>query len=318
MFKDSDDQVIPVQDLRDIADLGRTPGSASELEASVRARLHREMAGTIEAAETARTPRRRLRPKLLCAVGGIAAAAIIGGVALGTGGSGNVLSPATAEAAPLLKLTSTLAAQPAPTGDATLTIEHYPISGNEHYTSYNLITDKRFLNYFGQTREQLRTASAVSPTGPGKATGRGTVSGWITAASKASDQTPEQAAQAILDSSGIPNMGKDAAGRLAQRNNHVWITALAAIELAGGRPDVRAGALKAMSAIGAEITQDTLDGRAVMRVTVHEEVGGKDYVETLTIDATTGTPIHFTGGTGKDAANVTYEVSRVNAADFGH
>jgi hypothetical protein len=274
------------------------------------------------------------------------AAAIAVGVVVASPDSGTVFSPPAAQAAPLTKLTRTLALAPAPSGDATLTIEHRA-NGDLRTTGYNLVTDDRSLVYYATTRADLRTASASS--GTGKATGVGTVSGWIEAAAAGADLTPEQAADAIKDASGIPIVGSIARPNTAdeelsaaeqkkllidqssaaaakptaeqakaQRENLVWTTALSTLQLAGGRPDVRAGALKAMSAVGARTTKTVFDGHAALQIVMN--VGDDGYEEALTIDADTGVPLHFVGGDPGRAPGTesTYEVTRVSASDLGH
>lgn len=269
----------------------------------------------------------------------VAIAAGVAGIAVGTGGSGTVLRPQRAEAAPLVKLTRSLVVAPAPAGDATLTIERTEVDDQTH-TKLNLVTDRGSLVYFGTTRAELRSASASAATG--KATGPGTVSGWIEGAAAAGSQTPAEAVETIHRASGIPIVGPGGgapvrvdgkpsgdkpggsadeltqAERDAQRDNAVWTTSLSVLQLAGGRPDVRAGALKAMSAVGARTARTTVDGRPALRVTM--AVGTDGYQETLTIDAVTGVPIQFAGGSAGQAPDVsaTYDVTRVDAKDLGH
>lgn len=272
------------------------------------------------------------RTAVAAALAAVAATVLFGALPSGKGGAGGALAPAAAEAAPLVKLARTISTTPEPSGDATLTLEHSVVSGENggRFTKYNLVLDGRFRQFFGATLEQLRDAKSGTSTSTGlQDYGRGTMSGWIQAAADSAKKSPEQAAAAIEAASGIPIVAPSKDPKLHERqrtsqyNNHVWITALSVLQMSGGRPDVRAGALAAMAGVGAVTTDAVEDGRAVLKVSLRQNItatSSEQFDEALTIDAHTGVPVRYEGGsTGEEPSTVsTFEVSRVDAADYGH
>ena len=191
------------------------------------------------------------------------------------------------------------------------------------FTGYDLYQDNGDY-YYGQTFAALR--SAASDPSPSDA--HGAPFGQIVAAAAASaDLTPTQAADKLLaaDPHPTPKVGQT---DTTQGKPFTWTQAAvdrdldgiewqainAALEGGAGKPQVRAGALRAAAAMpNTTVTSTTHDGQPVVEVTWHQGPG--QYVESLTVDSQTGVLLlAHTGGSPTDATSTTtYNVSRVTA-----
>jgi hypothetical protein len=177
--------------------------------------------------------------------------------------------------------------------------------------------------YYGQTFAALR--SAASDPSPSDA--HGAPFGQIAAAAAASaDLTPTQAADKLLaaDPHPTPKVGQ---ADTSQGKPFTWTQAAvdrdldgieweaisAALESGAGKPQVRAGALRAAAAMpNTTVTSTTDEGQPVVEVTWHEGPG--QYVESLTVDSQTGVLLLAHGGSPTGVTSTTtYNVSRVTA-----
>jgi hypothetical protein len=117
-----------------------------------------------------------------------------------------------------------------------------------------------------------------------------------------------------------------------QIDNYVWENSQDALIAGSGNPQVRAGVLRLVSALpGISVNHGTVDGQPTLTLTAGAaELGlsgigkanpkvatGAPYQEAITINADTGVPLKFVGGTaGHTETAVTYVVTRVNLADI--
>jgi hypothetical protein len=294
-----------------------------------------------------RGPRRRgVSGRRVLSLAGVAAVAAVGVVAvaggLPTGDGGGVLAPPpAAEAAPLVRLSHTIAAAPAAPGDATLVVRRSHVAGDKTVTAYDLYLDNgRY--YFSASPDGLKHSTAQEVPGGANMTQK-------LAAAAAAVNLPGDAARLRMAQAGGPpgfpdHMGEDtAAGRAAGLDektmaagrrtsaelrqdpahraqmieNNLWGNTVDTLTAAAGRADVRAGVMKLLATSSTvKVAPATADGRDVLDIT---ETGGfgDTYAETLTVDATTGVLTHLTGREpGKPASvDVDYDVKRVTAAD---
>jgi hypothetical protein len=111
-----------------------------------------------------------------------------------------------------------------------------------------------------------------------------------------------------------------AKGRTISLNtdNYIWEDSEDALEAGAGNPQVRAGILRILSTLpGITVTHTDDGGQPALAITA---TGAPDlpanYHETITINASTGIPIGFVGGTNGSvpSVTVTYRVSRVTVS----
>ena len=283
-------------------------------------------------------PGRRL-PWLIAATAVAAATAgavvLAGGLGAGSAvrhsGSGTpVLSLAQQAARPslvVLQVAGRAAQTPALPGNATLvkrsTDVTTPGRAPTVLTGYDLYEDKGDY-YYGQTIGTLRSAASD----PSPSDEHGAPFGQIVAAAAASaDLTPTQAADKLLAADPHPTP-KVRQADTAHGQPFTWTQAAvdrdldgiewqaisAALEGGAGKPQVRAGALRAAAAMpNTTVTSTTNDGQPVLEITWHEGPG--QYVESLTVDSQTG--VLLLARTGASPTGVTstttYNVSRVTA-----
>ena len=188
-------------------------------------------------------------------------------------------------------------------------------------TGYDLYEDNGDY-YWGQTVAALR--SVASDPSPSDA--REAPSGQIVAAAAASaNLTPTQAAEKLLAASPHPTP-KVGQVETTEGQPFTWTQAAVdrdldgiewgaisgALEGGAGKPQVRAGALRAAAAMpGTTVTSTTDEGRPVVEVTFHQ---GR-FVDSLIVDSQTGILLleHGSGSLTDATSTTTYEVSRVTA-----
>jgi hypothetical protein len=233
----------------------------------------------------------------------------------------------------LMTLAADVAAEPRPTGDATLVERETGAPGKASINVWDLYTDDgRY--FFSQTEDGLpaqvkennnqgdgmfgREVAAATYAATGDVDTAALRMAW------AADTTPVPA----WLSAQVKNMS---AGGL-QIDNYVWENCEDALVAGSGNPQVRAGVLRLVSALpGITVTHGTVDGQPTLTLTAGAaELGGAGidkanpkaatgpaYQEAITINADTGVPLGFAGGpAGKVAVTVTYVVTRVNLADI--
>jgi hypothetical protein len=244
-------------------------------------------------------------------------------------------SPTGSTSAPprLMTLAANVAAEPRPTGDATLVERETGYPGQKSINVWDLYTDDgRY--FFSQTEAGLPAqVQEDNNQGAGEfarevAAATYAVTGNLdTAALKmawAADTTPVPA----WLSAQVKNMS---AGGL-QIDNYVWENSEDALVVGSGNPQVRAGVLRLVSVLpGITVTRGTVDGQPTLTLTAGAaEVGyvggdaanpkapaGPAYQEAITINADTGIPLGFVGGSaGKVSVTVNYVVTRVKLADI--
>jgi hypothetical protein len=236
--------------------------------------------------------------------------------------------------APLATLATELAADPPPTGDATLVERETGGPGQASINVWDLYADDG--RYFFSPTEAGLPAQVKGNNNQGDgifgreiAAATYAVTGDLgTAALKmawAPDTTPVPASL----SAQVKNIS---AGGM-QIDNLVWVNCEDALIAGSGNPQVRAGVLRLVSALP-DITVDdgTLDGQPTLTFTAGtaefgdarvykpnpKAVPGAAYQEAITINADTGVPLGFASGPPGQAATttVTYVVTRVNLADI--
>jgi hypothetical protein len=234
---------------------------------------------------------------------------------------------------PLMKLVADVAAEPLPTGDATLVERETGAPGKASINVWDLYTDDgRY--FFSQTKAGLPAQVKENNN-----QGEGQFGREVAAAIYAVTGDPDTAALKMAwaaDTTPVPawlsaQVKNMSAGGL-QIDNYVWENSEDALVAGSGNPQVRAGVLRLVSALpGITVTHGTVDGQPTLTLTAGAaELGyagidkanpkaaaGPPYQEAITINADTGIPLGFAGGpAGKAAVTVTYVVTRVNLADI--
>ena len=100
-------------------------------------------------------------------------------------------------------------------------------------------------------------------------------------------------------------------------DNYAWEDSQDALVAGAGQPDVRAGVLRILATLpGVTVTRGTSGGQPTLELTAGTPELGAGIREHLTINADTGVPIQFVGGssTGGSKATVDYRVSRATFA----
>jgi hypothetical protein len=233
---------------------------------------------------------------------------------------------------PLVKLAADVAAEPRPTGDATLVERETGTPGHATINVWDLYTDDgRY--FFSQTKAglpaQVRENNNQGDGQFGREVAAATyaVTGDLDTAVLKMAWPYATPVPAWL-SAQVKNMS--AGG--TQIDNYVWENCEDALVAGSGNPQVRAGVLRLVSALpGIAVTHGTVDGQPTLTLTAGAaELGrvgidktdpkvetGPAYQEAITINADTGIPLDVASGpAGKVTGTVTYVVTRVNLADI--
>ncbi len=249
-----------------------------------------------------------------------------------TGASASSTGSADAQP-PLVKLAAYLAAEPRPTGDATLVERETGAPGQASINVWDLYTDDgRY--FFSQTEAGLPAQVKENNN-----QGDGMFGREVAAATYAATGDLDTAALKMAwapDATPVPawlsaQVKNMSVGGL-QIDNYVWENCEDALVAGSGNPQVRAGVLRLVSALpDITVTHGTVDGQPTLTLTAgaaemgsgdrkaNPKAHGAGYQEAITINADTGIPLGFAGGpAGKVAATVTvtYVVTRVNLADI--
>lgn len=234
---------------------------------------------------------------------------------------------------PLVKLAADVAAEPRPTGDATLVERKTGAPGQASIDVWDLYTDDgRY--FFSQTEAGLPAqVKENNNQGDGQfgrevAAATYAVTGDLdTAALKMAwpFATPVPAwLSAQVKNMSVPTM--------KQIDNYVWENCEDALVAGSGNPQVRAGVLRLVSALpDITVTHGTVDGQPTLTLTAGAaelgDVGidkanpkaetGPAYQEAIAINANTGIPLGVASGpAGKVVGTVTYAVHRVTLANI--
>ncbi|MGH3295907.1 MAG: hypothetical protein ACRDP7_29325 [Trebonia sp.] len=237
---------------------------------------------------------------------------------------------------PLMQLAADVAAEPKPVGDATLMERETTLTGQPAVKVWDLYADDgRY--FFSQTESGLPAQVKEDNTQGG---------GWntreIAAATFAVHGNLQDAAlkMAWTNTTPVPAWlssqlkNISAPGGGGQIDNYVWENSEDALVVGSGNPQVRAGVLRLVSLLpDITVTHGTLDGQPTLTLTAGAAEFGpppsvKDatklklgkqppYQEAITINADTGIPLKFVGGTpGHVGTTVNYVVTRVSLADI--
>jgi len=288
----------------------------------------------LDAPDLQRAARRRsgrARRTLVGAASVAAAAALaVTGLSLATG-TGKTPSPAAHAAeipAPtvqhggntgktiLARLASAVLASPAPAGNATLVIRSEVANGGATILGADLYTDSGKY-YFAPTEAGLPAQVAE-----GNDRGDGIFAREIAAATDAATGNLASAAEE-METAPDPSVTAPSPGSMLA-DNWLWENSLDAIIAGSGNPTVRAGVMRLISLIPeVTVTDTTANGEPAVQITgtfpdtskcatCAQPVGG-GVQEQLTIDATTGIPLSFSGGAvgQPPTGQLTYQVSRV-------
>jgi hypothetical protein len=248
--------------------------------------------------------------------------------------TGASTSPAGSTGAqpPLVKLTADLAAEPLPTGDATLVERETRAPGHASINVWDLYTDDG--RYFFSQAEAGLPAQVKKNNNQGDgqfgrevAAATYAVTGDLDTAALKMAWAPDATPVPAWLSAQVKNMS---AGGI-QIDNYVWEDCEDALVAGSGNPRVRAGVLRLVSALpGITVTHGTVDSQPTLTLTAGAaELGrvgidkanpkadtGPAYQEAITINADTGIPLEVASGlAGKVAGTVTYVVTRVSLAD---
>ena len=234
---------------------------------------------------------------------------------------------------PLVTLADHLAAESAPTGDATLVERETNTTGQGVSTVWDLDADNG--EYFVSRTEAGLPAQVKENNNQGG----GMFGREVAAATYAVTGNPDTAALKMAwapDTTPVPawlsSQVKDISAGGLQIDNYVWENSEDALVAGAGNPQVRAGVLRLVSALpGITVSDGTADGQPTLTLTAGAaEVGysginktnpklpaGPAYQEAITINADTGIPLGFVGGpAGNVGVTVTYGVTRVSLADI--
>jgi hypothetical protein len=240
--------------------------------------------------------------------------------------------PATATAQ-LMSLSSRVAAESKPTGDATLMERKSGVPGTATINVWDLYADDG--QYFFSRTEAGLPAQVSKDNNQGD----GIFAREIAAATYAVKGDLDTALLKMAwapDTTPVPAslsaQVKDLSASGTLLDNWVWENSEDALVAGSGNPQVRAGVLRLVSALP-DITVDkgTLDGQPTLTFTAGKaevgttgvdkknpkaEVGPADH-EAMTINASTGIPLQFASGpTGKITVGITYVVTRVSLSDI--
>jgi hypothetical protein len=269
----------------------------------------RELPSRERVTAVSRPPRRRPRkaPLYALAVAVFAIAIVVGASALPSskGPAHTLGAPAVAEAA-LVKFSKRIAAEPAPTGDATLVVRHHSFPDDEDITGTDLYLDDGHY-YFAPTLAGLR--------GGGESTDTGTdvINRQVLAAKAAIGLAPDEARKGMVAAiMGDTKMRPGVKSTRELDDNHIWGACLDALVAGAGNTQVRAGVMRLLATIPSVKVEDHGATLALRNTAVL--VG---YEETLTVDAKTGVIQKMVGRNvgGPPAVTVTYETKRVEARD---
>lgn len=264
------------------------------------------------------------------AVYGTALAAIGSAVLLATGngatgassGLGS-LAVQSASAKQLTRLSTKLASDAAPIGNATLVLRSQTYPDGSSITGADLYADDgRY--YYAPTLSGLPAAARAGDTVNNGASDQAVrdIAAAKAALTEPINQAREQMSVANLDPGVTPKtiFPNDATARpeMSRQSSMVWSNSIEALIAGAGDPQVQAGALKLLATVPQiNVVHDTVNGQPALVLTAAMSTSKSGiYQEQLTLDADTGMPIKITGGNAGQAPSVTidYKISRTTVA----
>jgi hypothetical protein len=287
--------------------------------------------GAPQVSELSRAPKRHrwaMVTRGALAAGVAAALAAIALVATSPGHSTKVPVASHHAASPLLRLADYVSGSTTPAGNAAL-VARTTTGGGKSVTVFDLYADNG--QYFFSPTESGLAGQVNSDHN----LAGGLFAREVAAAKLAATGNVQTAAQDMADAADPSNVisstqpanaasiaakqaatGQPQAGNLF--DNWVWEDSQDALIAGSGEPQVRAGVLRILATLpDVTVTPGTSGGQPTLVLTAGTSELGYAYSEQLTIDATTGVPLSFAGGTtGKaPSATVSYQVSRVTISD---
>jgi hypothetical protein len=327
---------MSIDEMALISRLGEVEALSDEAFEQARTVLHAAIA--LESAppviESAYHPKRRWRTMVVRGEVAAGAAAAVAAVALiATSPGQSPKSPTTSNrvtSSPLVRLADYVnASAAAPTGDAAL-VARTTTTGGSSVTVYDLYADNGQY-FFSQTERGLAGQVSSQHNLAG-----GLFAREVAAAKLAATGNVQTAAQDMADapdpshvisptetSNSAAIAAKEAATGHLQAgslfDNWVWEDSQDAILAGSGNPQVRAGVLRILATLpDVTVTPGISGGQSTLVLTAGAAELGDGYVERLTINATTGIPVSFTGGAPglNSATTVSYQTSRATLSDI--
>jgi len=108
-------------------------------------------------------------------------------------------------------------------------------------------------------------------------------------------------------------------GQQASTDNYIWMDSMDTLIEGAGNPDVRIGVLRILSTLSeVAVSNTTTNGQPTITLTASAPALPSNYQEAITINASTGVPVSFAGGTPGQVPSVTitYQVFRVTLASI--
>jgi len=105
----------------------------------------------------------------------------------------------------------------------------------------------------------------------------------------------------------------------ASTDNYIWMDSVDTLIEGAGNPNVRIGVLRIFSTLSeVAVTDTTTNGQPTITLTASAPALPSNYQEAITINASTGVPVSFAGGTPGQtpSVTVTFQVSRVTLASI--
>jgi hypothetical protein len=243
----------------------------------------------------------------------------------------------------LMHLAADITADPVPPGNATLVLRTQSYPDSSSMTGADLYTDGG--EYFYATTESGLPSAIASNADVGDGVGAREVAAALYAVngnlatarammanapfpggvqpSLQAQLAQAQAAEPFLKDKGVilpaPTAASVAAHEKSSTDNYIWMDSIDAFAAGAGNPQVRAGILRILSTLPeVTVTKTITDGVPTLTVTATAPALPANYQEALTIDAATGVPVSFAGGTPGQVPSVTvaYEISRVTMSDM--
>lgn len=132
-------------------------------------------------------------------------------------------------------------------------------------------------------------------------------------------QTNLTAAQKAALLQKIVSEANSPSGQQASTDNYIWMDSMDTLIEGAGNPDVRLGVLRILSTLSeVAVTNTTTNGQPTITLTASAPALPSNYQEAIAINASTGMPVSFAGGTPgqKPSVTITYQVSRVTVANM--
>jgi hypothetical protein len=217
--------------------------------------------------------------------------------------------------APLIRLADYIKAHTGrPAGNATLIIRTEPNAEGQPATGFDLYTDSGAY-YWAPAESGLPAQIATHHD-----IGDGMFRREVAAALYAVNGNLAIARQRMIDApfdhtGGVCSARCDPTAGIT--DNYLWANSLDALTVGAGNPQVRVGVLRLLSTLPeVTVTNTTTSGRPTLTLTAGSPAFPGTYHEALTINASTGVPVAFAGGTPRQKPDVTitYQVFRVTLA----